>query len=255
MALDEAVFHAVRSGESSPTVRFYSWETPGITIGHSQNARRVLDLDRCERDGIPVTRRLTGGRAVFHDNELTYSAAGPVDDPCFGGTLMDTYASISRGFLDALTALGVTVDWSRGGHGGDAAGVGQSPCFLSASRYEVTIGGRKLIGSAQRRIGGYFLQQGSVLTGPGHLRIADYLPDGVNPDEIRREIAKKTVDLSAVMPHSFDRSRLVTVFVSLFGQTGGVDLVPDEPSPRELTEAHRIMERYASKGWVTGDET
>lgn len=253
MGLDEAILDAVRRGESPPTFRIYSWAPPAITLGHSQDAGRALDLRRCERDGVPVTRRLTGGRAVFHANELTYSMIGPADDPVFGGTLTDTYRAVSRVLMDALTGLGAYPEWSRGEPVAGRTGIGSSPCFLSASRYEITIGGRKLVGSAQRRMEGYFLQQGSILTGPGHERIADYLADGADSGYMRAEMALKSTDLAAALGHDADPGRLARLLADSLERTAGIEVNHDELSPRERECAYRLSEaRYASKGWVIG---
>ncbi len=253
MALDEAIFDAVRCGESPPTMRLYCWDIPSITLGFSQNANAVLDLDRCERHGIPVTRRLTGGRAVLHVDESTYSLFGAVDDPVFGGALADTYRSVSRMLIDALAGVGLRPEWSRGTLTEENAGVGAAPCFCSASRYEITLEGRKLVGSAQRRMGGHFIQQGSILTGPGHERIVDYQANASDSDRLRKELAKKSVDLSSVMGHPVEREMVCTLLAESLARTAGIEVNHDEPSPRELECAYRLIEtRYASKGWVIG---
>ena len=98
MALDEAILHAVSMGVSPPTFRLFEWEPSAVTLGFSQKGGAGIDCERCEADGITVTRRLTGGRAVFHAGETAYSVIGPLDDPAFGGSIMDTYREISGSF-------------------------------------------------------------------------------------------------------------------------------------------------------------
>lgn len=257
MALDEALLRAVRAGESPPVFRLFGWETPAITLGYSQPASAVLDLGKCEREGIPVTRRMTGGRAVFHADEVTYSVIGSVNDPRFGGTLMDTYRAISRVLLDAITAWGAAAEWSRGESDSmrNTSAVGPAPCFLSVSRYEVTLGGRKLVGSAQRRIGGFFLQQGSILTGPGHERIADYMGDAEAAARAREALAKKTVDLASAMRHPVNTGTFKKLLAESLARAAEAEVHWDKPSPREIEYAHRAAEdRYGSKGWVMGHE-
>ncbi|MHB9029957.1 MAG: lipoate--protein ligase family protein [Candidatus Latescibacterota bacterium] len=257
MALDEAILRAVRAGESSPVFRLYGWEPEAITVGYSQNASTVLDLGKCGREGVPVTRRLTGGRAVFHADEVTYSVIGSVEDPRFGGTLMDTYRAISRVLLDAVAASGADAEWSRGESGAsrNPAAVGAAPCFLSVSRYEITLGGRKMVGSAQRRIGGFFLQQGSILTGPGHERIADYLGSAEAAGKAREAMAKKTVDLASAMRHPVSIDTFKKLLAESFARAAELEVYRDEPTPSEIEYAHRAAEeRYGSKGWVMGHE-
>jgi lipoate-protein ligase A len=257
MALDEALFRAVRAGDSPPVFRLYDWDSAAITIGYSQHSSAVLDLGKCEREGIPVTRRLTGGRAVFHADEVTYSVMGSVKDPRFGGTLMDTYRAISRVLMDAVAASGADAEWSRGEphENRNSPLSGPAPCFLSVSRYEITLGGRKMVGSAQRRIGGFFLQQGSILTGPGHERIADYLGNADDARMMREALAEKTIDLASAIRHPVRKDIFRELLVESFARAAGVEVYRDEPAPEEIGYAHRAMkERYGSKGWVTGHD-
>lgn len=260
MALDEAVLEAVSKGASPPTFRLFEWEPTAITLGYSQKGGAGLDYERCIADGVTVTRRLTGGRAVLHDREVAYSVIGPADDPVFGGSIMDTSREISRVILDALSLLGVQAEWSRGVAAdsflpGEATG--PAPCFLSVSRYEITFGGKKLVGSAQRRIGKMFLQQGSILTGPGQERIADYMAGRENTERFSGALAKKSVDLSAVMHHSKVNDILKrAISDALERKLSGAEVFHGEPSPEEMDRARRFMhERYGSKGWVLGYET
>ena len=128
---------------------------------------------------------------------------------------------------------------------------------MSASRYEITIGGKKLVGSAQRRIGKVFLQQGSILTGPGHERIADYLSVRGKAERISEALAKKSVDLGAAMKHPIENEVLKrALFDALTRKLTETDVFLGAPSPEEMDHAHRSMnERYGSKGWVMGYET
>ena len=174
---------------AEPVLRLFGFVPPGITLGHSQRAEHELDLARCRADGVTWARRPTGGRAIFHSEEWTYSLAAPIGDPDWGGTLGESYARVSRLILASLVRLGVPAEMA-GADGGrrpiPAAGSSERAaapaCFATAARHEILLHGRKLVGSAQRRTAGGLLQQGSVLLGPGHLRLADYL---AVPEELR----------------------------------------------------------------------
>ncbi len=180
MRRDSALLAAAESG-AEPVLRLFRFAPPGITLGMNQDPARELDLARCAADGVPWASRPTGGRAIFHAEEWTYALAAPLDDRDWGGGLSEAYARTSALIVRSLLRLGIPAAFApyagpepspaARGHGGPAA-----PCFASTARHEVVLDGRKLLGSAQRRTARALLQQGSMLLGAGHLRLADYLP-------------------------------------------------------------------------------
>ena len=154
MALDEAILTAVAAGDAPPTLRLYSWTPPCLSLGYGQHAHEA-DLDRLAARGWGIVRRPTGGRAILHADELTYSLALPLDDPLAAGGVIDSYRRISAALLAALQRLGAQPSAER------APAESSQPlspvCFETPSHYEITVAGRKLIGSAQmRRRGGLF---------------------------------------------------------------------------------------------------
>lgn len=161
MALDEALIASCRSGRSIPTLRLYGWSVPSVSLGRFQRASEV-DLDYCKAHGIPVVRRPTGGRAILHGNELTYSFSAPSSLEGFGSGVLDSYAKLSKAFTHAFRSLGINaLSASRNRH--HAGPDGANPlCFSSASYGEISVSGKKIIGSAQRRWPEGFLQQGSI---------------------------------------------------------------------------------------------
>ncbi|MBI5806697.1 lipoate--protein ligase family protein [candidate division TA06 bacterium] len=161
MALDLALAESVRSKSSGPVLRFYDWEQPTISLGYNQDAGQ-LDLEACRQAGVKVVRRPTGGRAVFHFNEFTYSVIALQDDPLLGGPVLNTYRIIAQALVAGLSQMGIDSELQRSHSAGNS--VKDSPlCFAAAGRYEITAAGKKILGSAQRRIQGVILQQGSLL--------------------------------------------------------------------------------------------
>ena len=163
MAADEALADSCRRGASGPTVRVYGWERRSISLGYFQRPDQVVDLDRCRDAGIPVVRRITGGRAVFHHHEVTYSVVAPVPHPRFPPTIRGTYEVIANALEAALVSLGLPVarrdrDPERLRHG-----TGSPFCFDATSSHELTLDGLKVVGNAQRRWPTAFLQHGSIL--------------------------------------------------------------------------------------------
>jgi lipoate-protein ligase A len=157
MALDEALLETA-GAEGLSTLRLYAWDPPTLSFGRNEPALRRYDRHAITQRGLATVRRPTGGRAVWHHREVTYSVAAP--DATFG-SLRDTYLEIHAMLADALRGLGAAVVLA-----GDrpAAAVGAGACFAAAAGGEVmTATGRKVVGSAQVRGSGAFLQHGSIL--------------------------------------------------------------------------------------------
>lgn len=168
MALDEALMTRARqTGEW--TLRVYAWSAPTISLGRNQPAMRHYDRDRIRRHGLSVVRRPTGGRAILHHRELTYSVTAPTTH---AGSERESYARITRLIVRALAKLGV------------AAGVAPrrerarlpdaTPCFELPAEGELTFEGRKLAGSAQWRSEGTLLQHGSILVADDQCRLSEF---------------------------------------------------------------------------------
>jgi len=176
MAVDEFLLRRTEKEGGAPVLRLYSFSPPAITIGYHQDAGKAIDVDAAISDGIDVVRRITGGRALLHDGELTYSVAAAVGPP-FGQGLADTFQSIAEIIVGALRSLGVEAALGGARHVGVESSM-TSPCLVSTSRHEITAGGKKISGSAQRRTGGAFIQHGSVLIRGGSERIERYIRGG-----------------------------------------------------------------------------
>ncbi|MBN1290799.1 MAG: lipoate--protein ligase family protein [Candidatus Latescibacteria bacterium] len=256
MALDEAIMLLLKSGKSRPAFRLYGWEPSAITLGYSQRTAEVLDYEKCRMHGIDVTKRPTGGRAVLHHDEIAYSVTSDIDDPYFGGSIMDTYKSIGMVLCNALKALGIDTDLNKSRH--DQTGNrfhDHNSCFVSTARYELTYGGKKIIGSAQRRFKNVFLQHGSILTGPGQENIFDYFNDGNKPLNAINVIRQKSIHLKSILGDSFSENKLRKALFESLKNTLGGNVTPAEPTYEELNLAQRLMnERYGSKEWVLGHE-
>ena len=163
LALDDAIFQSVRAGASPPTLRLYRWSAPALTIGYAQDRERDVDLAACRARGIAVIRRVTGGRAVLHAAEVTYSFSAPAGLPGFGAGLDEAYRRVAAGLVAGLRLLGLRAAAPASGPREPSRPARQAACFATTARHEIAVGGRKLIGSAQRREGGAFLQHGSIL--------------------------------------------------------------------------------------------
>ena len=165
MAIDRAILTACDQGQAPATLRLYGWDKPTLSIGYSQNELRDVNTVQCERKNIPIVRRFTGGRALLHQYELTYSLVAPIPHPRFPGNLVGAFGAVSKAVIISLEKAGVVKPEISGKDKrflGD--GNKRSPaCFSTSNHWEITVEGKKLAGSAQRRLSGAFLQHGSIL--------------------------------------------------------------------------------------------
>lgn len=165
MAIDRAILTACDKGQAPATLRLYGWDKPTLSIGYSQNEFKDVDRGQCERKNIPIVRRFTGGRALLHQYELTYSLVAPIPHSEFPGNLAGAFGAVSKAVISSLEIAGVSQPEMVGkGKKGSGADRLRSPsCFSTSNHWEITVGGKKLAGSAQRRLNGAFLQHGSIL--------------------------------------------------------------------------------------------
>ena len=168
MAIDEAIAISSRAEGSLPAMRFYQWERPALTIGYFQAIKDEIDIRRYREDRVPIVRRITGGRTVLHQHELTYNIVSPIKNPLFPNNIRGAYLVIARGLSAGLKILGIDNEIFQPEDNGGRARINRSGfCFSSPSVHEITVSGRKIIGSAQRRWSDIFLQQGSIILDRG----------------------------------------------------------------------------------------
>ena len=183
MALDQALLARAARGER--WLRLYRWAPHCLSFGRHEPALRRYDRERIEARGLDVVRRPTGGRAVWHAEELTYAVAAPAAP--FGG-LRQAYQEIHRMLLAALRSLGVCAELAPARA---AVAVDAGSCFASPAGGEITVGGRKLVGSAQRREGAALLQHGSMLLDGGQATVREVTRGGA-PSDLAVPLAEAT---------------------------------------------------------------
>lgn len=169
MAADVAVREAIRAGLAGPTLRFYEWTPPCVTLGKFQPADGNVQLENCARLGFDVVRRPTGGRAILHHHEVTFSIiVAETDLPEAGGSVMDSYRVLGSALADGLQRLGLPAELVdrkttvRGGDPPSMMAAGNPACFAAKARCDLMVAGRKIIGCAQQRKDGIILQQNSL---------------------------------------------------------------------------------------------
>lgn len=236
MALDEAIMDAVANGDAPPTLRFYQWAPPALSLGKRQPLEGI-DLARCAADGVDVVRRATGGWAILHTDEFTYSVACRGDDPRVAGPILDAYRTLSQGLIVGLGLLGVAATMRaarpEGTHNLSAA------CFEVPSAYEVTVGERKLIGSAQARMGARILQHGSLPLRGEIARVVDYLTFA--DEQARATLAARlrghAITLGEALGRDITFDEVVPAMAQGFSAALTLDLIPGAPTAAELAAA------------------
>jgi lipoate-protein ligase A len=232
-------------------LRLYAWEPPGLSLGRGQPG---ADVDRaaCAQDGVDVVRRPTGGRAILHTDELTYSVVAPLDEPRIAGDIPASYRRLSHALLAALQHLGIDAQSQTPSHGQqDANREPRDPnpvCFEVPSHYELTTtDGRKLLGSAQMRTHDTVLQHGALPLVGDIARICRYLTDAPNAKRVRAHAV--TLGSASGRPVTWDE--VAQAMVIGFGSALNLELRPGELAPQEQdwTAALR-REKYASDGWT-----
>lgn len=237
MALDEALMErAAASGEW--VLRVYSWSQPTISLGRNQTARDRYDLDAIRRRGIAVVRRPTGGRAILHDREITYSVTAPVSD---AGDLRASYARINTLLVDALRRLGVRAQVAAARDRTVAPGM--TPCFDMPSAGELVVGDRKLAGSAQWRGDGGLLQHGSILVEDDQGTLSELARVPLPPPPRPATLASALGRVPAV------RDMAAALIASLRARE---DPHASELAPEESVRARTrdLVVRYLDDGWT-----
>lgn len=253
MAVDQAIAEACAAGDSPPTVRFYRWKPPAVSLGRLQpisdlDTRRVAEL------GYEIVRRPTGGRAILHTDEFTYSVAAAMHHPLMRGGVMDAYLRISNALLAGLHRLGAAAEKAPGDVrvGADVSAV----CFEVPSAYEITVGTRKLMGSAQSRRAGYVLQHGSLPLVGDITRLIDVL--ALAPEQaatLRAELSGRACTLAQALGVADDSAGVAFEHVAAAMQTGfaaalQLDLQPGGLTAAEVRRsAQLIRTQFGSDAW------
>ena len=241
MAVDEFLFRSL--GEEATTyLRFYRWDNPTVSIGRSQKAGKVVDLDFCRQNGIEIVRRITGGKLVLHHKEVTYSVCSS-DTDIFSHKLMGSYRLISGALNRGLKGMGIESHLAKETPSGYARGA--SPCFARPARDEIEMNGKKIIGSAQKRTGNKFIQHGSI-----PLEKEEELLKSVSLSDRKGSVIQMT-SLSESLGKKVEFDWAVDRFVSGMSAFFNIQLVSKTFSSAEMEEIRKIQrQRYDNSDWT-----
>lgn len=212
----------VDAHEAAPMLRVYNWKPWCISLGRHQHIEEI-DQERTAAAGYDIVRRPTGGRAILHAEELTYSVVMPSEDR----GIMDVYRQISEALTAGLQSLVPEIDIAKSQPNFQKLyrEAGSIPCFSSSARYEIEFDGKKLVGSAQRRIGSTVLQHGSILIGEAHLALADYLAVSEEVrEQLRQDMRAHTVTLQEILGRPVHRDEVRDALIEGFTRSWGVNV-------------------------------
>jgi lipoate-protein ligase A len=230
MAVDDALLTLGGRGETPPTLRLFGFRPACLSLGHFQSAEQVP-----RPPGFDLVRRPTGGGAVVHRGDICYSIVLPLSHPLAAGSIVDSYQRLARGLATGLEALGLPTLATATA---PPSSQGSGWCFEAIAAHELTLAGRKLVGSAQARREGALLQQGSI-------RLAAEPAEAAQATSLQEALGR---------PVSWDE--LAEALVLGFARTWGIEIRPGELTAAEEDLARRLeRERYASAEWTLAPDS
>lgn len=233
MGLDQAILEAVAEGAAFPTLRFYGWQPPAISIGYFQGMTEEVDLTACRDHGIDTVRRITGGGAVFHQSEVTYSMVLPLDHPLADQNILASYGRLCQGIVAGLARLGVSAEF--------------------APINDIVAGGKKISGNAQTRKLGCILQHGTILLDVDVDLMFTLLqvPSEKARGKAIADVKERVTSLSRLLlrPVTFDE--VSAALEAGFAEALNLEYRPQEPAETECVRAEELARtRFADEGWT-----
>ena len=262
MAIDEAIMIAHREGLVPPTIRFYQWSPPAVSLGYFQDLKKEIDVDVCKNLGIDIVRRPTGGKAVLHDKELTYSFIIRENHPLVNNSILETYKKISGGMIRGLSYLGITAEivplreklksesLPKGEKSETHHSDFKSICFSVPSQYEVQVEGKKIVGSAQVRKREIVLQHGSLLIELEKDKLFSVFNFPSAQIRERFKTRFNATSLEEILKRKINFSELSEILPRGFEEEFGVRLVEGKLTEQEEKISKDLLEnKYSTYEW------
>jgi lipoyl(octanoyl) transferase len=251
LAIDHALLESVQAG-APPALRLYRWQPACLSFGRNQVARGLYDPDQARAAGIDTARRPTGGMAVLHDCELTYSIVAPLR--LFGGPRA-AYVAINQALVAALRTLGVPAALALAGPRREPGAVAAQPCFQAAAPGEVVAHGRKLVGSAQRTERGALLQHGSILLDGTQADVLRLLVNGAPPaagggPPAAGSGGAGSITMRELLGDLPPWEELMRAVMAGFGGVCGTRLAPVTLTRDEAARAAALEDHYHAETWT-----
>jgi lipoate-protein ligase A len=242
MAIDEALLKS-----KLPVLRFYQWKPGALSLGYFQNIDDI-NLKECKKRKVDVVRRLTGGKTVLHDKELTYSFI--IDEKLMPKSIIESYKIISKGILYALKSLGINASMKKSVKKFKKS---SAVCFNEPSYYEIVVNGKKIVGSAQTRKNGKLLQHGSILLDVDYNKLISLF--NVKNKEKTLELSKNRITSIINEKKSLKNKKIIAKKLKKYLKEGfeknlGAELVNSKLTKQELKLAKELAKnKYSKKEW------
>lgn len=255
MALDEALLDWHSEGKIPPTIRFYGWNPPTLSIGYFQKVEKEINMNAVKDNNLGFVRRPTGGRGVLHDKELTYSVIVSEEHPDMPHTVTEAYRVISEGILEGFKRLGLDAYFAIPRTEEEKQGLKDprsAVCFDAPSWYELVVEGRKVAGSAQTRQKGVILQHGSILLDLDEdllFNLFNYPSERVK-ERMQKNFKNKAVAINAIRNHPVTMDEAKEAFKVGFEKGLNINLEPYELTEDEKAYVEKLAnEKYATDDW------
>lgn len=250
MALDESILEHIGRGQAAPTLRLYAWDPACLSLGYAQPFADV-DVVRLEERGWEVVRRATGGRAILHTDEITYSVIAPNHEPRLAGTVLESYNRLAQALLRAVQELGLPVELKDGKV--ENSSIPNPVCFEVPSTYEITVDGKKLIGSAQARKKEGVLQHGSLPLTGDLARICEALTfeNELARQGASRRLLERATTVESALGREVSWEASAQAFIHAFEAQLGLSLLKGSLSESESRRTEELVkEKYDHPSWT-----
>ena len=248
MAVDEAILRAYLANIVPPTLRIYGWRPPAISLGYFQKAEEILDIARCISHNVPFVRRITGGEALFHSDELTYSIVCSKDALSLPDSVKESYKTLTGFLLNAYRILGLEASFFSAVNNKSANKNCSSYCFAAIHDFDIAINGKKLGGNAQKRIKNTIFQHGSIPFTVNTKRVNLFFREELKGAE------DKVISLEDALGETIDFEQFQSIVVGAFRKTFKVQFAEDSLTAFELRLVESLKrEKYGNRQWKVTD--
>jgi len=240
MAIDESLL----LNSKIPVLRVYSWSLKAVSVGYNQKVMEEINADYCKKNNIEIVRRITGGKAVFHDKEITYNFIVPEKSGLLSNNINESYKEIANALVATFKKIGIEAEVKK-----VPEKIATSICFNSSNWYELLVNGRKISGSAQRRMEGKVLQHGSLLMDFDYNKNNSIFNSDNSFDNIEN-LKNRITSLKNELNKIIEYNELSSALKNGFKENFNFEMIDDSLTDEEVILAEKLKkEKYSTDVW------